>query len=448
MNQLLAIGQIVQGSASGLQYTIAEYLGGGGQGEVYRASADSGDAAIKWFFPRYARQDSRLRERLERASQIGAPSDRFLWPAELVASSDTSGIGYVMGLREPRFRGMAELVTRQVEPSFRSLTTAGFELANAFLLLHARGLCYRDISFGNVFFDPATGHVQICDNDNVDIDGQPGAIGGTARFMAPELVTGANAPSTNSDLFSLAVLLFYLLMNHHPLEGARESAIRCMDLPAMTRLYGTEPVFIFDPQDKSNRPAPGLHDNALAFWPVYPKFLTALFIRAFTVGLRDSQQGRVRESEWRAAMIRLRDSIYYCADCGAEIFYDATALRRNPETSQASGTCWSCHHALRLPPRVRITQGSAAHVVMLNHDAQLFPHHLDHGQSYRFGTPAAEIRQHPGSPEIWGLANVSSTEWTATTVSGDTVTVPSGRSITLADGIKIQFGSSEGEIRF
>ena len=206
-----------------------------------------------------------------------------------------------MALREPRFKGMVDLVTRRVEPSLLTLATIGFELAHSYLQLHAKGLCYRDISFGNVFFDADTGEVRICDNDNVDIDGQPGAIGGTARFMAPELVRGEAAPSTQTDLFSLAVLLFYLLMNHHPLEGAKEAAIRCFDLPAMTKLYGTEPLFIFDPYDGSNRPMPGFHDNALAFWPIYPEFLHKLFTRAFTDGLRDPANGRVRESEWRAA---------------------------------------------------------------------------------------------------------------------------------------------------
>jgi hypothetical protein len=41
----------------------------------------------------------------------------------------------------------------QVEPSVRALATVALNLAQGFLQLHARGLCYRDISFGNVFFD-------------------------------------------------------------------------------------------------------------------------------------------------------------------------------------------------------------------------------------------------------------------------------------------------------
>jgi DNA-binding helix-hairpin-helix protein with protein kinase domain len=112
-------------------------------------------------------------------------------------------------------------------------------------------------------------------------------------------------------------------MMHHPLEGKKELAIKCLDLPAMKKLYGTEPVFIFDPADDSNAPDPQHQRNPLAFWSIYPKFLRTLFTRAFTEGISDPQHGRVRESNWRAAMVRLRDSIIYCAHCNAENFHDA-----------------------------------------------------------------------------------------------------------------------------
>jgi serine/threonine protein kinase len=102
--------------------------------------------------------------------------------------------------------------------------------------------------------------------------------------MAPEIVRGEAVPSTQTDLFSLSVLIFYMLMVAHPLEGAKEAAIKALDLPAMTKIYGKEPIFISTRTDDSNRPVPGIHDNALAFWRIYPQFLRDIFIRAFTVG--------------------------------------------------------------------------------------------------------------------------------------------------------------------
>ena len=46
----------------------------------------------------------------------------------------------------------------------------GMELAGSFLALHAQGLCYRDISFSNVFFDPATGIPRISSSDTPEMN--------------------------------------------------------------------------------------------------------------------------------------------------------------------------------------------------------------------------------------------------------------------------------------
>lgn len=118
---------------------------------------------------------------------MGAPSDRFLWPLELVNSPDGHTFGYIMPLREPRFEGIVDLVKRRAEPTFRALCTAGFELADGYLQLQAQGPCYGDISFGNVLLDPDTGQVRICDNDNVTVTG-------LVAFLAPFFLQQFIAP--------------------------------------------------------------------------------------------------------------------------------------------------------------------------------------------------------------------------------------------------------------
>jgi DNA-binding helix-hairpin-helix protein with protein kinase domain len=417
---------------------VRRLLGGGGQGEVYEAELGGKPVALKWYFPASATPQQRAA--LEMLVEKGPPNDKFLWPLELASAHAVPGFGYVMPLRPPRYRGIVDLMKRRIEPGFRALATAGLELSHSFLELHAKGLCYRDISFGNVFFDPVTGDILVCDNDNVTVDGtEIGGVLGTPRFMAPEVVRGDAPPSTQTDLFSLAVLLFYMLMVHHPLEGKRELEINCFDLPAMTQLYGTDPVFIFDPADDSNRPVRGHHDNAVEFWHIYPRFARDLFTRAFTDGIKDPQGGRVRESEWRAAMVRLRDSIIYCTECGAESFYDVDAFR----DSGTPGACWSCGRDIRLPPRLRI----ADDIIMLNHDTRLFPHHVSGAKTYDFSQPVAAVTQHPKYPDIWGLKNLTDDKWVTTTADGAMKDVESGRSVRLAVGTRINFGQSEGEIR-
>lgn len=437
MAEIFKPGDVVLTQTAQTPCKVERFLGGGGQGEVYKADLGGQKVALKWYFPRQATPEQRAA--LEMLVKMGPPNDKFLWPLDLTVAEGVPGFGYYMPLREPRFKGIVDLMKRRIEPTFRALAKAGFILADSYLQLHAKGLCYRDISFGNVFFDPDTGDTLICDNDNVAVDrGQQVGVLGTPRFMAPEVVRGEALPSTQTDLFSLAVLLFYMLMVHHPLEGKRETAIKCLDLPAMNRLYGTDPLFIFDPHDDSNRPVPGYHDNALAFWPIYPQFLRDLFTRAFTVGLHDPH-ARVRESEWRSAMVQLRDAIFYCARCGAENFYDGEMLR----TAGKLSPCWACASELLLPPRIRIGK----QLIMLNHDTRLYPHHVDDTRLYDFGTPIAEIVQNPKDPRIWGLKNLSTEKWVITRPDASTQDVEPGRSVTLQGGIRINFGAKEGEIR-
>src|SRR5271169_3933618 len=162
----------------------------------------------------------------------------------------------------------------------------------------------------------------------------------------------------------------HMFMLHHPLEGKREYDIHALDGLAMKSLYGDEPVFIFDLNDSRNAPVPGYHDTVLTYWPLYPKFLQDLFIKAFTKGLQDPQGGRVVEGEWRTAMLRLRDSIMYCGSCGAENFYDVAARQTVGQRGQG---CWRWHKDVRIPPRMRIKQN----IVMLNRDSILYAHHVD-----------------------------------------------------------------------
>jgi serine/threonine protein kinase len=419
---------------------VEQLLGAGGQGEVYLVTSGNTRLALKWYYKHTA--TSTQWEALQTLIGYGPPDSRFLWPTELVVKDSRPGFGYLMPLRESRYKGITDLLVRHVTPTLRSLATACANLSDAFLNLHGLGLCYRDISQGNIFFDPNSGDVLVCDNDNVGVNDGPTSILGTPRFMAPEVVRGEVLPSARTDLFSLAVLLFLMLINDHPLDGAKEVAIHCFDYNAMVRLYGKEPVFIFDPYDKSNEPIPGYQDNAIAFWPIYPTFLRKLFITSFTEGLRDPDNGRVRETNWRNGMSMLRDSIFNCS-CGAENFYDQAALEKagNP------GTCWQCKSQLKLPPRIKIGKSARSTVVMLNADSKLFAHHLEGSAHLDFSKPLAEVTRHPSDPNRWGLKNLTDDSWTAVLTDGSAHQVEPSRNVTLAPGTVIHFPREDGEIR-
>jgi DNA-binding helix-hairpin-helix protein with protein kinase domain len=431
------MGQTVWLETAGERCEVRELIGAGSQGHVYRALLQGGEYAVKWYSPDCATR--RQRAAIELLIQKGPPNDRFLWPLDTALCQGFPGFGYLMPLREPRFRSMADLMIREIDPSFRILTHAAIELVDSFLRLHSLGLCCSDISFGNVFLDPETGEVMLGGNDNVVLDGEGvGGVLGTPRFMAPEIIAGLSRACAVSDLHSLAVILFYFFMIHHPLEGRREREIPCLDLRAMQRLYGSEALFIFDPKVGANRPVAGVHNNASLFWNLYPGYVRDIFTRAFTDGLRDPA-ARVKEGEWRSVFIGMRDQIFYCHKCGAENF-----LTHDGETPVpiADQPCWACGEIPIPPMRLRL----GTHSVVLNQDTLLYAHHLAANRRNDYSEIMAEMVPHPKKPDVWGLKNVSPQTWVSTGPSGASAEVATGRSVSLIPGLRIRFGSVEGVI--
>ena len=252
---------------------------------------------------------------------------------------------------------------------FSTKIRIGLNLVDAFASLHSDGLCYRDISFGNLYVDPGTGDVAIIDNDNVGTTGEEALIKGTLQFMAPEVMLDQAPPRTESDLYSLALFLFYLFCHGHPLEGTAvdesynsNDSDRPSDQEVLLKHFGHMPIFVFDPQDISNRPAAGhpVHN----WWPVYPRFFQQMFIQSFTTGIKDpTLTGRIIESLWRRALYRLSDSIWQCTTCDAALLFDASDISR---------PCWNC----RTVPQSPLLLKTTGHVLVIYSGAVLTSRHL------------------------------------------------------------------------
>ena len=432
---LLEIGEKLQ-STHGVLYTVVRFIASGGQGEVYEVEDKSNNAryALKWYFKNSA--TSYQKKLIEGLVSRGKPDHRFLWPLDMVVQQDI--FGYVMDLRPLEYKSILDLMKRRVDTTFHALCMAGINLADSYQSLHTQGLCYRDISFGNLFFKPDDGQVLICDNDNVTVNmDSEGGTEGTPRFIAPEIIVEKATPSTATDLYSMAVLLFYMFMLHHPLEGAIEANIRCMDGKAMEKIYGKEPIFIWDPTNLTNRPVSGYQDNAIIYWDIYPQYIKDLFTQAFTLGLHDTNK-RIVEIQWKDAIVRLKNSIMYCNYCGSQNFYDLQKVKKSQNHH-----CWQCKGVVQLPARIKIGD----QLVMLNKDTKLFAHHIKNNYDFNDNQVIGQITTHPQQPNRWGLTNVSGENWTMTKPSGENVIVPPKKTVPLQADIKINFGPVEGIVK-
>lgn len=432
MDGQLKIGTIMT-SESGNKYTVKSLLGAGGQGEVYDVECNGQHYALKWYFKGSA--TGRQKKMLEAIIAHGAPDNSFLWPMELVVPVTGGLFGYIMPLRPKNYKSIVDLMKKKINPSFYVLCRTAFNLTKGYQRLHGTGAKYQDISFGNLFFNPDNGDVLICDNDNVSYDNsKPGGVLGTPGFMAPEIVRGEKRPSKDTDRYSLAVLLFYLFMVNHPLEGKLEASIKCMDMAARVKLYGTDPVFIFDPDNKSNRPVKGIHDNANIYWPMYPEKLRQLFTKSFTTGLTEPSK-RVTEPEWMTLFANMMSGQIMCG-CGARNFYD-----EDLEAKGVAHTCWHCQNALQVPAKIIIGKNR----VLLNQNSKLMHHHV-YGD-YDMENVVGSVVQNPKNPALWGIKNEDTVNWTYEKPDGSQIPIEVGRTAGIAGGVKILFADSVGEFK-
>ena len=430
----LSLGQRVRAELSGGELEVIKKLGEGTQGEVYLVEGARGYQAVKWYKPEQATPEQRaaILYLVRTGPPFGSGGKRFVWPLDLVTAEGSRQFGYLMNrIDTKQYAELGEVWAHlKAVPNFSALCEISYQLANSYRALHLSGHCYRDISAGNLMFDPVTGDILICDNDNVGVNRQSRCqVCGTMEYMAPEIIRGEIDPSTQTDLHSLAVLLFYLWVWHHPFHGMMEYRFHCWDIPAKKKIYGENPVFVFDPGDRSNAlPEDADYATARERWNYCPMDLKETFVRAFKDGIRDPDR-RVTEGEWQSLFSRLRDTLMTCPSCRAENF---------SEPGQDTIVCWHCGTRLAAPPSLLIRRPGGNSVLVLSLGTVIRRRHILLSAAPDDGAVVVgTVVPHPNIAGAAGIRNNSSGTWRCVFPDGTATDVPPGRAVPLHPGTSI-----------
>lgn len=293
-------------------------IGEGGQGEVYRINHAGSLRALKWYKDR---PSSDFIENLKKNAKGVAPSKSFLWPTAVADSA--IGVGYVMNLSDSNYQDFSKFLANKYHfKSEDALISAAINLCVAFQKLHLQGLAYFDLNDGNFFINPDSGDVLIADNDNVSSSSfNVSNIGGKRGYMAPEVYTGSS-PNRYSDFDSLAIVLFRLIFIDHPLHGKNMEKAQCLTPKVLTYLYGTNPIFIFDPYNHENEASKEYSKNAIQRWGDVPSFVRDAFVKAFSSNCQHEPTSRMMESDWIAIFQRWRSYLNNCPKCGRATYIE------------------------------------------------------------------------------------------------------------------------------
>jgi eukaryotic-like serine/threonine-protein kinase len=209
---------------------LLERIGRGAFGDVYRAWDPRLDreVALK-LLPADPSSSNQLSTSIidegRLLARIRHPNVVTVYGAERIDDSVGLWMEYVDG------RTLHQLVVedgRRFSP--REVAAIGQALCGAVAAVHAAGLLHLDIKAQNVMMDRA-GRVVLMDfGSGRDRTGTSDAdLAGTPLYLAPEVLTAASSPSIQSDIYSIGVLLFFLLTGSYPVTG--------VDLPALREAH-------------------------------------------------------------------------------------------------------------------------------------------------------------------------------------------------------------------
>ena len=407
----------------GTSVEVLSQLGQGAQGTVYKVRRDGREYALKW----YLREPSEaFYENLQKNASHPSPSPSFLWPLAVTERTEGSA-GYLMELIPKGYHDLGAFLLGRVQfTSFDRIVRAALGLCNAFQKLHREGYSYQDINDGNIVIHPTTGDVLIVDNDNVSTNNTNFGIRGKSRYMAAEII-GGGMPNIESDLMSLAILLYRLFMVDHPFEGQMILRIPCMTEEYERRFYGHEAVFCHDPSNAVNRPHPDIHRNSVLRWELMPRQLREAFCQAFSREAIENPGRRMRERQWKDILVGVRALLVVCPKGGR-------GGRRHdflPSDLHEAETCPLCGAKVAVWVPLRFRDGT--------------PYILTPGKDLYLEdslTPSGEccIYQSASGKEP-GLKNTSGVSWALLTPGGRIREVRHGEVCPLRGGMQICFSS-------
>ena len=268
---------------AGEEYKVLEQCGEGGQGAVWKAKKTvTGEIfAVKILIEKNAnRKRSKLQninviinEKLD--EKMRDDDVRYginhVFPIARYSGRDEDGneeAGYLMEFFPGKSFSKIIMDGTVSRMSLEQKLNLLIKVARAVDMLHCRGFCYSDISFGNFMYNEDTDTVAVIDCENISSlskinDGSCAFLKGTGFFIAPEVAFEDKLTSYATDRYALATLMFCFLTDcgipspYHG-EAMFKAVPACADMMEVAEYEADDDIdknwrhFVFDKNNHSN----------------------------------------------------------------------------------------------------------------------------------------------------------------------------------------------------
>ncbi|HEX8054920.1 MAG TPA: PASTA domain-containing protein [Thermoleophilaceae bacterium] len=233
------MAEVVEGALVDDRYEVGRRLGSGGMADVYLAHDRQlgRDIALKVLHRRFAR-DGQFVERFKREAQSAAG----LQHPHVVGIYDRGEHDgtYYIAMENLPGRTLRQVVNEEAPLDQERTIAYGLQILDAAGFAHRNGIVHRDFKPHNVICGP-DGQLKVTDfgiaRAGASEMTETGSIMGTAQYLSPEQAQGQPVDAA-SDLYSIGVMLYEMLVGRVPFDGDTAVAIalrHVSDAPAPIR---------------------------------------------------------------------------------------------------------------------------------------------------------------------------------------------------------------------